>query len=372
MRIYFILNFLYFSLFCLIPNATTQSIDGLVVDKETKQIISDVFIFFENSSIGTITDEKGYFQLESNQAMLGNIIFSHLNYELKSFPTDKLSDTVFLTARHIILEEIVVSKKAKDRKRKKRLKKFENTFLGTKEEKELVKILNPEVLLFEEEKGILIASTNEPLIIENNYLGYKILFYLSTFKLYPNSKLHYEGSAFFESLDGSRREIIQYKRNRIKIYQKGSRCFFTKLIHQKINEEKYTLGYATLNVYGETTNFQTVELDSLDIKQVDSNSYEIYVDGIFSVLHKQINLPVANLQRNGLSANFSSGLKNIKKSEKNIKAISCFITKKHKINVNQYGRIINPLDIEEIGFWAEWRIGRLLPLDFQPLVESDL
>ncbi len=372
MRTLFTYSLFSFLIIYIVPTVTAQPIEGFVVDKETKQAISDVFIFYENSSISTITDEKGKFQLGRDQAVLGNIIFSHLNYELQSIPINNLEDTVFLNARHVVLEEIVVAKKAKNRKRKKWLRKFENAFLGMMKDQELVKLLNPEVLLFKENKGILTANATEPLIIENNYLGYKILFYLSEFKLYADSKLRYEGSAFFEPLDGTRRAKSRYKRNRTKTYEKGSRNFFSNIIYQKVNEEKHTVGYATLNIYGETTDFQVVAIDSLDIYSIDSSRYEIAVEGIFSVLHKQINLPPATFQRNGLSANFASGIKNRKKSEKNIKATSCFITKSNKIIINQYGRIMNPLDIEEIGFWANWRVDRLLPLDFQPLQKGGL
>lgn len=336
-------------------------------NQETREAVSDAFIFFESSSIGTITDDKGYYQLEGNSNTNGNLIFSHINYKLKSISTKGLPDTIYLTPQQFLMEEVVISKKLnwrKKRKRKKWLKKFQEAFLGTPEKKETIEILNPEVILFEENRGVLTAQANEPLIIKNQFLGYKILFYLETFRLYPDKVLKYQGNAFFEELDGSRKEKVRFKRNRKKTYQKGSRNFFNNLISQNLDQEKHKLGYATLDNNREVTEFQPLNLDSLNIQKKDSENYEIQLDGVFSVLHKKITITENSSLQNRTSISVS--MSNLKANLKQSNATTCFISKSNKIQVNRYGRILNPLEIEEVGFWAESRIASLLPLDYLP------
>ena len=45
--------------------------------------------------------------------------------------------------------------------------------------------------------------------------------------------------------------------------------------------------------------------------------------------------------------------------------ISYLRSKTGKIIVNRFGKILNPDDVEEVGYWANMRTATLLPTDYQ-------
>ena len=349
-----------------------QSISGYVKDKESHSPIAGVFVFFENSSIGTISDEQGYYELSSNTVSFEQMVFTHINYDLKSEKVSTLKDSIFLTPQQFVLDEVVISKKAKDRDRPKRLKKFQKALLGKLEKKNSVKLVNPEVLLFEEKKGKLLAHADVPLIIDNKYLGYKLQFFLKEFELSSNDDLRYQASAFFEPLAGSIKEEIRFNRNRVKTYQKGSRSFFQDLVKRHIDEEKYELGYATLNWKADITSFESIDVNTLDIVEQNPNTFEINIKGNLTVVHKDINITVVNSFHNSLSATINTTVKNVKKTPKQLQATTSFIARNSKIVFDNYGMILNPLEIMEVGHWSESRVANLLPLDYQPVKATAL
>ena len=172
--------------------AIGQTIKAVVVDVENHQAITDVFVFLDNSSTGSITDEQGLFSLKVESDQNIELVFSQLNYEVLSLSLkngEALADTIFLKASGVLLEEAVVTSKAKPRVRSRWLKRFRNEFLGLDYDKKLIRLVNPDVLLFEQNKGILKASSKESLIIENKLLGYRIQFFLTAFESYNNLSL---------------------------------------------------------------------------------------------------------------------------------------------------------------------------------------
>ncbi len=224
------INTLIWLIGCLLLTTTinAQTIKAIVANEETREVIPDVFVFLDNSSTGTITDKQGRFELKTEASHNLLLVLSHLNYELNSLAIKDLAtlaDTIFLTPSGVILEEAVVVGKTKSRLRLRRLKRFKSEFLGVNYDKGLIQLLNPEVLLFEQEKSKLMAEAKVPLIIENKVLGYRVQFFLEDYKSYKEGDLIYSGKVFFEELAGSKKEIAKYKRNRYKTYEQSSRHF---------------------------------------------------------------------------------------------------------------------------------------------------
>ena len=185
------------SIFCYLflgSPLLSQTVKGVVADQITRLPISDVFVFFDNSSSGDITDESGQFSLPTKELQNPKLIFSHLNYELFSVTytsSENWPDTLFLESRDVILTEAVVVEKAKPKIRLRWYKRFVGEFFGEDYDRDLIKIKNPEVLIFDEKKGRLTAATNEPLLIDNRVLGYKIHFFLESYESYKYGELSY-------------------------------------------------------------------------------------------------------------------------------------------------------------------------------------
>ena len=344
-----------------------QTVQAVVADRASKKVISDVFIFLANSSIGTASNEQGIFEMELSETKEIVLIFSHINYELLTLEiadANLLRDTFFLQPNKVELSEAVVVGKSKSRLRNRRLKAFTKAFLGEDTREKYVQIKNPEILLFQQTKEKLIAKANEPLLIENKELGYLIKFYLEAFELYDNGDLYYQGNTFFEELDSTPEEQTVYQKNRQEIYQKSSRSFFSDLVHQQLDTTTYLMGFSKLNGDQNFVDFNQVSPSNLILQfNGDENAFVIIIKGFLTVINQNI-LVKDNLQAPS-KAELNSTTRQVV-SERPQYATSFLRSRSNKILVNKFGKILNPSDLEEYGYWASLRVSALLPSDYAP------
>lgn len=360
---------------CLFNNlAVGQTLKAVVADAESHQAIADVFVFLDNSSTGSITDEQGLFSLKIDSDQNIELVFSHLNYELLSLSlknAEALADTIFLKASGVLLEEAIVTSKAKPRVRSRWIKRFRNEFLGDDYDKKLIRLINPEVLLFEQNKGVLKASSKESLIIENKLLGYRIQFFLTDFESYNSEgDLRYHGKVFFEPIKGTKKEMARYKRNRSKIYKQSSRRFFAALGQQNTMDlATYEVGYATFNKSGKIVNYEPMSVDVLQVEEVRKDVYEIAINRILTITNNQLKIRQAGTR--GMGTTMDGRVGNFKQTQNNIPR--SYIWSKHgRIVINKYGTIMNPLELEEAGYWSSLRVASLLPLDYRVRTRAKL
>jgi len=360
--------FLLLLFFIICSSVQGQVLKAIVADQNSHRPIADAFVFIENSSNGTATNQAGEFELNVKGNKQLNIVFSHLNYQtsvLKWKSGDVLRDTFFLIPQEINLQEVSVTQKANPRLRKRRLKRFTTAFLGPDVNPNLVKILNPEALLFKEEDQQLIAECNEPLQIENRKLGYIVQFYLEEFELSnENEDLRYKGRVFFQPMEGNTKAIAKFKRNRRKAYLISSNYFFTQLVQGNIDIEVYEIGFAAINSNSEVVAYKMTAPDSLNIEKLDDYTYAIAVKEYLSVRNKSAKIQSGNTEDQSFASSFSTDIAPLSKVQNEI-AVSYLKSTTGFILVNSYGRILNPTDIEEYGYWANQRIAALLPFDYR-------
>lgn len=86
-------------------------INGLVVDKSNNKPIPYVNISIDETNIGTITNEKGMFNISiSNKLLEKTIIFSHIQYDKKKITIQKLKDTIIKLENNTLeLDEVVIN-----------------------------------------------------------------------------------------------------------------------------------------------------------------------------------------------------------------------------------------------------------------------
>lgn len=343
----------------------SQQIEGVLFDSLNMRVVSDAYVFINESSIGTVSNSDGSFNLDIEAYENVDLIISHIGYDNLVIPLTNSSqpiDTLYLNASAIALGEVNLVTKNKKGLRKRRLKKFEDAFLGAKAERNDVFIANPEVLLFYEENGKLKATSDEPLIIENNYLGYILRFFLSEFELKSNNDVFYKGTTSFEEKKVKLKQMAKYKRNRRKTFNQTYKRFFQQLIHQQLNEEDYLVGNSKINFQREFVQFQQLNIDSLSIVHNGNGTYMIPFEHYLTVKYVD-QKPDRKIKSRKLSANFSTGLKQVK-ADVNDELVSYLGSKTNKIILDTHGRIMNPLDVEEFGYWASKRVASMLPLDY--------
>ncbi len=158
----------------------SKNIVGVVTNSKTGKPIPHVEVFISGTTRGCITDSLGMFSLKALFVPC-TLVADHVAYE--SFITTinkKLSElTVSLIPSNFSVDEVLVTGK---NKRRRNLRFFYSHFIP--ENKSEIKILNDSVLVFKRDKMEFIASSDEPLIIINQLLGYKIKVILNQFKVY--------------------------------------------------------------------------------------------------------------------------------------------------------------------------------------------
>lgn len=122
----------------------------------------------------------------------------------------------------------VVAKK--DAKWKKRLKEFKFIFLGGTRNSPSCQILNEDMLYFEEdeETGVFEAYASEPLVIENQALGYRLTYSLEDFRIfYKENYPQFHGYPSFENMAEKGDVKKKWLNSRDKAY-KGSLQHFSE------------------------------------------------------------------------------------------------------------------------------------------------
>ncbi len=228
-------------------NAQTATIKGLITDAETGETLPFCNVFVNNTTISTATEMDGTYVLSGLEPGPIEISFSFLGYvaETKNVTLSPGGElTVNLKMEPYISELSDVEIKAsRDKAWERDLRKFENLFLGNDEIASESEILNPWVVDFpeSEEKGTFTASSQQPIEIVNNHLGYKITFDLKDFfQSRTNSKI--AGSARFEELEPlSDVQKSVWDQNRAEAYRKSPMNMFRSIVKDEQEKEGFFL-----------------------------------------------------------------------------------------------------------------------------------
>jgi len=212
----------------IVTNA--QVIKGKVVDATTGNPIARASVYLNGSSKGTTSNTQGEFALYTDETKK-SLIVSYVGY---------LSDTIVnynnkllsikLKPRTNELKEVVIG--VSNMTREKQMKIFLTEFIGSRTKD--CTISNPGDINFTYHKKTktLEADVNQPLIIHNKKLGYKITYFLSAFShSLTELKTSYRGNYVFdEDTSGlAPAEIKKILRARDKAYY-GSRMHFIRSV----------------------------------------------------------------------------------------------------------------------------------------------
>jgi hypothetical protein len=235
-----ILIWCFFTAFLLISiGVNAQVVKGKVVDVETGNPIPKASVYLKGSSKGTTSNAQGEFALYTNDTKIA-LIVSSLGYQPDTIGNyNGKTLTVKLSRRAQVLREVMVGHIVTTRE--KQMKIFLTQFIGSRN-KDCI-ITNPDDINFtyHQKTQTLEATVNQPLIIHNKKLGYKITYFLSAFSYSPQPILYpwetsykmqtsYKGNYVFEedTLFLKPAEIKKIHKARDKAYY-GSRMHFIRL-----------------------------------------------------------------------------------------------------------------------------------------------
>ncbi|NRA91164.1 MAG: carboxypeptidase-like regulatory domain-containing protein, partial [Psychroserpens sp.] len=228
-----------------------QSLRGVVLDAQTKTPIESAAIYFDNTSIGTSTNNKGEFEIELKEGITSALVISFLGYQryqLEEYVADAFYE-IYLEESIDTLDEVVIS--ADDgMTREMKLNLFRTQFLGFSKLSRSCTILNEDdiVLRYKKSTKELSASTKVPIRIRNEGLQYIVHFDIKQFVIeytyvdIPKEQFNikgvsYTGTTFYKSLVDDNDKRIRKKRENA---YKGSVLHFMRALSQdRIEEEGF-------------------------------------------------------------------------------------------------------------------------------------
>ena len=235
----------------------SQEVQGIVFDAKTKDHIFGVSVYYDGSSVGTITDEEGSFRIRLPYQNNAILVISHLGYvtkKISNFP-DGTMLKIPLEEDIESLDEVVLTSDPFSRKEKMEIFKLE--FLGDTRGGRASKIVNEEDihLYFNSEDNTLLAYSDKPVVIQNEYLGYRIHFTVEEFKIFFKSKsLRQVDNIYHTLFDGTTRFYdtsngdLKIEKRRKKIYAGSPRHFMRACWHGDVENQNFKLKRKYKNV----------------------------------------------------------------------------------------------------------------------------
>lgn len=222
-----------------------QSIQGKLLDAKTKSPIVGANVFIANTSVGTVSNEKGEFLIPKSLQKNIDLICSMVGYETRAIPI--LLDTLGNKPLIVLLKENVdqiegIVVEAKNPNWQANYNIFKLHFLGETENSKYSVIKNPEILNFQFKKRIFNASANDMLVVENKNLGYVIKYKLSSFVVdFEKGYFVILGYPLFEPMKGSKSQEKRWKKRRLQTYLGSSLHLMRSLYNNNWDTEGFIL-----------------------------------------------------------------------------------------------------------------------------------
>ena len=346
-------------------SASAQSyfyIKGKVIDDSTKLPMEGASVLCQNTTKGTITNKEGEFRMEL-PAGGHNLVISYTGYEMESirisssqYNSNEL--TILLKKKEKKLEEVVIqaSTEVKDGWTKYG-KHFSEYFIGSTPFAKQCTVENPDALTFyfSKKKNRLKVKAEQPLVVMNYALGYKIQYQLDSFIYdYATKFSAYVGVAFYTELDSTVEQKQIWAQNREKAYF-GSRLHFMRCFYDSSLKEN---GFALEQIYTDSATGK-MKISSLE-NPYDSSIY-VLVDSV----DKEINLfgkyrlvyTLEPMEKEYLLANKYPA--SAKEQLSTLEFLNGFV-------ITENGFFYDQTEVINSGYWAWKNLADQLPYDYWP------
>ncbi len=225
-----------------------KNLYGKVIDAANGQAIAGASVFINNSSIGTVTNAEGAFELKAIPEGQYELIISSIGYEtnLYSFHSNQLPLRLRIEMNIKIreLENVIIEPSVLEGWDKWG-DMFMKNFIGRTSNGAKCKIKNYKKIRFRyfKKSNRVIAFCDEPLKIENPALGYIVNFQLEHFEVnFQSGVSQYYGYPYFEEIDKNRRSLQRkWKEARDKAYYGSITHFMKSLYTQALSQNNFEI-----------------------------------------------------------------------------------------------------------------------------------
>ena len=266
-----VLVFLFLNLYLVTYN---QIIKGTILDKNTKNPIAYATVFFSTTSVGSYTDDKGFFKLDIRNIISMPLTVSALGYystNISNYSPDK-EILVYLTPKVFELKEVVINAKGKEPLRKQNLDIFRREFLGRTENAKECEIMNENDIRFvtSTDDDTLKAVSLNPIILINKRLGYKITYYLNKFEyVYSTFMNELTGNSLFNEDTTLILDKQDIEKRRLNAYLGSKMHFFRSLWQNNLDSDGFIISNSKRQLtYKDLVRYQL---------STDPNNYKKYI-----------------------------------------------------------------------------------------------
>lgn len=220
---------------CFLAANGQRHVRGKVTSQIDGKPLPGASIYIENTSVGTVTNDSGTFSL-SIPSGVGQLVASHLGFQTQIKNITGGGSEIFLAIslnkKSTALQEVVVMAESKNGW-KKWGQLFTDLFIGTSAYASHCTLLNKEALrfVFSRANNILHVYASEPLILENQSLGFSIHIDLEQFSYdFKKKYLFYEIHTLYQQLQAeSISDLKRWKKNRLDVYTGSPMHFYRSL-----------------------------------------------------------------------------------------------------------------------------------------------
>ena len=362
---------LYFIYSVTVPNPAYSQfpnrarIHGMVTDSTTGRPLHYANVFLSNTTKGAATDQDGIYSIENVPLGKYELVVSMIGYEREIIQIQvtqaiEIEYNFQLFPKPLEAPELVVTAK-RPKKWKKNLQEFYRYLFGTSKNASKCKILNPEVLDFtiDEIFGELIATTEQPIVIENNALGYKIHLHLIEFSHNSQGQWRYLFKSKFEPLTPkNEKEQKNWMRKRLEAFYGSFRHFLTALLSGRLNKEGFKIKRTTDLPFKGNLIVYSFDVNPNDLILPGGYDFEkmLTFDNYLEVQYTKEMVPPEYpeqiiehwYQTSWIKLQYGSSVK-----------------------INTLGYLYDPYAVHFNGYWSWERLAEALPIDFTPFVKSE-
>ncbi len=350
--------------FCAIT-AFSQSgytISGKIIDEATKLPLQGASVFAENTTIGTATNDQGFFTLR----LPGG------GYSIAVTFTGYQTETKRVTAGDAGNNEIVIDLKQKEKAMEEFVVKstsevadglakygefFLENFIGKTTNSKQCYIKNKEALKFfyyRRTKRLKILAT-APLEIVNDALGYTIKYQLDSFVHEYNTQVSlYTGNPLFQEMQSTDQAQLEKWNAARKVAFNGSILHFMRSMYQKkLKEEGFEIQFIVKNNDKETAVPLKNFYGAVNYNMDDSSK-------MVDILPRQKELAV--IYKNEGSPDLYLATNTDASSKFQLSVLS--FLPDESLNIEENGFYFEQNDITITGYWAWEKVGDMLPYNF--------
>jgi hypothetical protein len=223
-------------------------IQGRVIDSDTKSSLEGISVFLSNTIKGTVTNNKGEFQLDNLKAGKYELVITSLNYEgyIISVEVNQAIEPLVVNLKPTvnILKEVVVESYDQNGWDKWG-DSFKSYFVGSSQLAKNCILTNPEVVKFKysSNSNKLRAFSNEKLVFKNISLGYKIIYLLTKFEIdFNTNTFSFKGYPLFEELrPKGAKQAAQWNQMRNETYRGSLRHFIRSLYFNQLSNDGFEI-----------------------------------------------------------------------------------------------------------------------------------